>query len=151
MSEEVRNPATVMPRIMVQSIAINGLMSFVFLLVILFCIGSVDEALHPPYIFPMIGIFKQATKSAGAATAMQTAITLIGMVSNTGVLASVSRLTWAFACDGGLPFSRFFAHVRPLLFIYLSFFNIRLGRPKTACTETSHLPCLCLSHPSLSN
>lgn len=111
MSEEVKNPAVVIPRILVQTIAINGLMAFVFLLVLLFCIGSVDEALKAPYIYPIIGIFKQATRSVGATTAMQTAITLIGMVSNLGVVASVSRLTWAFARDGGLPFSAYFAHV----------------------------------------
>ncbi|KAJ5805360.1 hypothetical protein N7474_011247 [Penicillium riverlandense] len=111
MSEEVKNPAVVIPRILVQTIAINGLMAFVFLLIVLFCIGSVDEALNPPYIYPIIGIFEQATRSVGATTAMQTAITLIGMVSNLGVVASVSRLTWAFARDGGLPFSAYFAHV----------------------------------------
>lgn len=116
MSEEVKNPAVVIPRILVQTIAINGSMAFVFLLIILFCIGSVKEALQPPYIFPIIGIFKQATRSVGATTAMQAAITLIGMVSNLGVVASVSRLTWAFARDGGLPFSAFFAHVRSLCF-----------------------------------
>jgi amino acid transporter len=127
MSEEVRNPATVIPRILVQSIAINGFMAFVFLLIVLFCIGSVEEALDPPYILPMIGIFEQTTKSAGAATAMQTAITLIGMVSNTGVLASVSRLTWAFARDGGLPFSSFFAHVCHLSFSYPPLSDIPLG------------------------
>ncbi|KAJ5166315.1 uncharacterized protein N7482_005096 [Penicillium canariense] len=111
MSEEVRNPAVVIPRVLVQTLAINGLLAFVFLLVILFCIGSVDEALNPLYMFPIIGIFKEATQSAGAATAMQATITMIGIVSNVGVVASVSRLTWAFARDGGLPFSAYFSHV----------------------------------------
>ena len=111
MSEEVKNPATVIPRIIVQTIAINGLMAFVFLLIVLFCIGDVNQALKPAYIYPIIGIFMQATKSVRASTAMQTAITLIGMISNLGVVASVSRLTWAFARDGGLPFSAYFGHV----------------------------------------
>lgn len=113
MSEEVRNPAVVIPRILVQTIAINGLMAFIFLLVILFCIGNIDDALSPAYIFPIIGVFKQATRSVGATTAMQACISLIGMVSNVGVVASVSRLTWAFARDMGLPFSSYFAHVSP--------------------------------------
>ncbi|KAJ5546784.1 hypothetical protein N7494_004369 [Penicillium frequentans] len=154
MSEEVRHPAIVIPRILVQSIAINGFMAFVFLLVILFCIGSVEEALNPPYIFPMIGIFKQTTKSVGAATAMQTAITLIGMVSNTGVLASVSRLTWAFACDGGLPFSRYFAHVDrnqrvPKRAIYLVCAGVVLLSVINAASETALSAILALSTSSL--
>ncbi|KAF7717050.1 Uncharacterized protein PECH_000756 [Penicillium ucsense] len=111
MSEEVRNPATVMPRVLIQTIAISGVLAFTFLIVILFCIGSVQNALNPQYIFPIIAIFRETTKSSKAATAMQTAITGIGLISNVGVVASVSRLTWAFARDGGLPFSQYFAHV----------------------------------------
>ncbi|KAI2787275.1 hypothetical protein POX_f07638 [Penicillium oxalicum] len=111
MSEEVRNPAVVIPRVLVQTIAINGVLAFVFLIVILFCIGSVENALSPQYLFPIIAIFGETTNSSKAATAMQTAITGIGLISNVGVVASVSRLTWAFARDGGLPFSPYFAHV----------------------------------------
>ncbi|KAJ6103054.1 hypothetical protein N7486_005481 [Penicillium sp. IBT 16267x] len=154
MSEEVRDPATIIPRILVQSIAINGLMAFVFLLVLLFCIGSIEQALNPPYMYPMIGMFKQATQSVGAATAMQMAITLIGMVSNTGVLASVSRLTWAFARDGGLPFSSFFAqidrnHRVPKRAIYLVCVAVILLSVLNAVSETALSAILALSTSSL--
>lgn len=112
MSEEVRNPARVVPRILIQSIAINGVLAFAFMLVLLFCIGNVKDALESPSGFPIIEIFYQATKSTKATNAMQSSITAIGFASSIGVVASVSRLTWAFARDGGLPFSKFFVHVR---------------------------------------
>jgi choline transport protein len=111
MSEEVRNAPTVIPRILVQTIVINGGLAFGFVLVLLFCIGNVENALNSPTGYPIIEIFFQATGSIKAATAMQSAITFIGIASSIGVVASVSRLTWAFARDGGLPFSKFFAHV----------------------------------------
>jgi choline transport protein len=111
MSEEVRNASTVIPKILVQTIAINGGLAFIFILVLLFCIGNVENALNTPTGFPIIEIFYQATGSVKAATAMQCAITIIGFASNIGVVASVSRLTWAFARDGGLPYSEFFAKV----------------------------------------
>jgi amino acid transporter len=111
MSEEVHNPATVVPRILIQTIIINGTLAFGFILVMLFCIGDIHAILHSPTGFPIIAMFYQATGSVHATTAMQSAITLIGFVSNIAVVASVSRLTWAFARDGGLPYSRFFAHV----------------------------------------
>lgn len=111
MSEEVRNAATVVPRILVQTIAINGVLAFAFVLVLLFTMGNVSNALSTSTGFPIIEIFLQATGSVRAATAMQCAITLIGFASNIGVVASVSRLTWAFARDGGLPFSSFFSKV----------------------------------------
>jgi choline transport protein len=111
MSEEVRNPKIVIPKILVQTIVINGGLAFGFVLVLLFCIGDVKEALDSPTGFPVMVIFYNATRSRTAATVMQASITVIGLASNIGVVASVSRLTWAFARDGGLPFSNFFAHV----------------------------------------
>ncbi|KAH8700110.1 putative amino acid permease [Talaromyces proteolyticus] len=111
MSEEVRNPAKVVPRILVQSIAINGTLAFGFILILLFFIGDLNAAVHTSTGFPSIEIFYSATKSVKAATVMQCGITLIGILSSIGIVASVSRLTWAFARDGGLPFSKFFVHI----------------------------------------
>jgi len=111
MSEEVRNASTVIPKILVQTIAINGGLAFIFILVLLFCIGNVENALNTTTGFPIIEIFYMTTGSVKAATAMQCSITIIGFASNIGVVASVSRLTWAFARDGGLPYSEFFAKV----------------------------------------
>ncbi|OJJ50178.1 hypothetical protein ASPZODRAFT_22854 [Penicilliopsis zonata CBS 506.65] len=111
MSEEVRNPAKVIPRILIQTIAINGTLAFAFILVLLYCIGDVDTVMSTPTGYPIIAILYQTTGSVRAATAMQAAITSVGFVSNIAFLASVSRLTWAFARDGGLPYSKFFAKV----------------------------------------
>jgi len=111
MSEEVRNPSVVIPRILVHSIIINGGLSFVLIIVLLFCIGNVQEVLNTSFNYPIIQIFYQTTGSISAATAMMCLIIVIGLTSSIGVVASVSRLTWAFARDGGLPFSKFFAHI----------------------------------------
>ena len=43
-----------------------------------------------------------------------------GMIAMFSSLASVSRLTWAFARDKGLPFSSFFGQVHPTLRIPLN-------------------------------
>src|SRR6266536_519285 len=53
----------------------------------------------------------QATGSVKGATLMEAAIVIIAFLATFATFASVSRLTWAFARDGGLPFCRFFAHV----------------------------------------
>jgi choline transport protein len=111
MSEEVRDAPRTIPRIIVQTIAINGALAFAMTLVLLFFIGDPGEAISTPTGIPIIQIFYQATGSVKAASAMLASITIIGFASNIGVVASVSRLTWAFARDGGMPFSQFFAHV----------------------------------------
>ncbi len=98
---------------MVLSIVINGLLAFGFLLALLFSIGNVENALNTPTGYPVIEIFYQATNSNAATSAMQSAIIIIAFASTFDILASTSRLTWAFARDRGLPFPNFFAHVSP--------------------------------------
>ena len=59
MSEEVRNSATTIPKIVMWTIVINGALAFAMLLALLFCIGSVEDALNSPTGYPIIAIFKQ--------------------------------------------------------------------------------------------
>ena len=51
---------------------------------------------------------------------MMAMIIYLGMMVLFSTLTSVSRLTWAFARDKGLPFSKFFAHIHPTLHIPLN-------------------------------
>jgi choline transport protein len=54
---------------------------------------------------------QQATRSRASATAIYSLILAITFAAMFGTLASVSRLTRAFARDDGLPFSGYFKHV----------------------------------------
>lgn len=110
--EEVQNPAVSVPRSMISAVVINGVLAFGWIIALLFSIGDVEAALKSPTGYPIIEIFYQATGSVGAATAMMCAIITVAFFAVLGILASTSRLTWAFARDKGLPFSNFFAHVR---------------------------------------
>jgi amino acid transporter len=99
------------PRVIFLSIVINGLMAFGILLALLFSIGNIEGALNTKTGFPIIAISKQATNSNAGASALESAIIIIAIASSLALLTSVSRLTFAFARDGGMPFSKFFAHV----------------------------------------
>ncbi|KAE9403316.1 putative amino acid permease [Gymnopus androsaceus JB14] len=113
MSEEVRHAATAVPKIIVLSVVINAVLAFGFVIGLLYSVGNVQNALNTPTGFPIIEIFYQATGSAKAATAMMAALIIAFFCCTLGMVASVSRLTWAFSRDGGLPFSPFFAYVSP--------------------------------------
>ena len=113
MSEEVRNSAVTVPRTVIWTLIVNGVMAFGFLFAILFCIGDVEKALNTPTGFPIIEIFYQATGSRTAAALMMTAMIVFGVAASIACTASTSRLTWAFARDGGLPFAGFFSFVGP--------------------------------------
>ncbi|KAK5133339.1 hypothetical protein LTR08_007864 [Meristemomyces frigidus] len=114
MSEEVKDAATTIPKVIILTICINGLLAFGFLIALLFCLGNIEEVLSKPTGgFPVFAIFQAATGSNAAATAMASGLIIIAFASGFALLASVSRLTFAFARDGGMPFSKFFAYVEP--------------------------------------
>lgn len=69
--------------------------------------GSLEEVLNSAS--PFVTLLYKSTGSPKAATAMISALTASGMGCSLATVSSVSRLTWAWARDGGLP--RYFGHV----------------------------------------
>ncbi|KAL5332543.1 amino acid/polyamine transporter I [Aspergillus crustosus] len=111
MAEEVKNARVAIPRSMVWGTLINGLMAFGYAVGILYFMGNYAEALMTPTGYPIIEIAYQATGSKTATFLLMAAGMLPGWIAFFNGLASVTRLTWAFARDNGLPFSDFFVKV----------------------------------------
>ena len=101
MSEEVRRAKQAVPRAIFWTVALNAVLAYAIIMVILFCSGDLDAVLAAP--FPIIEICQQATGSTAAATAMVCGLLIISMAVNLGSIASASRLTWAWSRDGALP------------------------------------------------
>ncbi|KAK5169371.1 uncharacterized protein LTR77_005346 [Saxophila tyrrhenica] len=115
MSEEVKEPSIVIPRAMICTILVNGLMGFGMILALLFCMGDVNEVLNSTVSltsgYPFIQIYYNATQSLAGTNAMICVSLVIVIMAHFGLMAGCSRTAWAFARDGGLPFSNFFDHV----------------------------------------
>ncbi|UZP43174.1 hypothetical protein NXS19_010990 [Fusarium pseudograminearum] len=111
LSEEMDKAETGVPRAMVGSILVNWPLGFAFLLVVLFFMGDVTSALNTPTGFPIIQICYNMTGSVTAATCMVSAITAMAALSTVPLITSAARVMWAFARDGGLPFSHQIAKV----------------------------------------
>jgi choline transport protein len=108
---EVKNAPLRVPQSMVLSVLINGVLAWGIIITILFTIGDSVAVSQTPYVYPIIQMLYNSTGSKGATTAIMTLLLFIGVVAVFSTLASVSRLTWAFARDKGLPLSHFFGKV----------------------------------------
>lgn len=109
MSEETQQAKLAVPRAMFWSILTNGVLAFVMVIVLLVSMGSIEDALMAAS--PIESILLQITGSKAATTAMVIGLFIIAYCSSLGLVASVSRLSWAWARDGGLP--SYFAYVSP--------------------------------------
>lgn len=133
MIEEIPNATVQGPRIMVGSVLIGIFTGFIFLTVLLFVSGGpahVDAVINSTQT-SLIKIFSLATGSKVGATCL-TLFPLVCLVFATmGFFTASSRMTFAFARERGLPFSRHFAHV-----------HVKLGVPLYALALTMTASCI---------
>lgn len=103
MAEEIHNAPVVVPRAILRSVMVNGTLGFAMMIVVLYCISDLDLALVEDPMYPIMSIFRQALGSVSGAAAMSSLIVVMSFSATTGVMASSSRIFWAFARDRGLP------------------------------------------------
>lgn len=87
----------------------NAVLGLVMLITMLFTVGNLDDAINASS--PFQNAFT-ATGSQGLNTFMTLVLFLLILSGNITAVTTVSRETWAFARDGGLPFSHWIAKVR---------------------------------------
>jgi len=115
LSEELPEPKKNVPLAMVGSVVVNGVIGFVYCIVLLFSLGDLDTVLASPTGFPFIQVFLDTTKSSAGTTIMTLLISLIAVAANAAGLTSTSRTFWALARDNAIPKASYFAHVDPKL------------------------------------
>lgn len=120
MCEEVRRPATQVPKAMCAALALNWLCGFVFLIPLMFVLPAITDVISDPYGQPLPFILRSAVGSEGGAFALTLPIIVLGILCGTACTTASSRAIWAFARDGGLPASRLWRKVNTQLGVPLN-------------------------------
>ncbi|KAK4949544.1 hypothetical protein LTR10_012162 [Elasticomyces elasticus] len=123
MSEEIQDAGLNVPRGIWGSYLLGAVTGFVML--VTFCFAFTAEVLESPTGFPFIQVYLDTTGSVGGAQALTAVLILLIFFGGANFMASASRQTFAFARDGGLPFSRHVAKVSdrfsvPLVAVFLA-------------------------------
>lgn len=128
MIEEIPNPSVEGPKIMIYCVAIGTFTGFIFLTVMLFVSGGNADAIISSPAGPLVYILDHATKNRAGAVCLLVFPLFCLLFATTSILTTSSRMTYAFARDGGLPASKYFAKVHP-----------KLGQPLNALIVTTGL------------
>lgn len=104
MSEELRDASKQLPRSMILTTVVNGLMGFIMIITFCMVIGNLDDVINTPTLQPFIAVFYQATQSLAGTNAMSALIIFMQMFCNLSIVATASRQLFAFARDHGMPF-----------------------------------------------
>ncbi|KAJ5722217.1 hypothetical protein N7488_000252, partial [Penicillium malachiteum] len=114
MIEEVPNPSVEGPKIMVSCVGIGTVTGWIFLVVLLFVAGNMEQVTTSA-AGPLLQILIDATKSKAGAICLLMLPLVCLILAILSVMTTSSRMIFAFARDGGLPTSKFFAKVHPTL------------------------------------
>jgi len=111
LAEEVSDAARNIPRAILGAMIINGLVGFVMMITVLYCLGSFDKVVGGDTGYPFIQVFVDSTKSVAGASVMAAVVLMLTWACATGIMTTASRMVWSFARDNGLPGSKFLSKV----------------------------------------
>lgn len=119
MAEETENASISVPRGIIGSYTVNAATGLVMLITFCFCYTpqALASEVYAATDFAFMAVYKTTTGSAGGAQAMVAIIIVLTFCSGATFMASASRQTYAFARDGGVPFSKWVCKVKAQSFI----------------------------------
>lgn len=115
MAEEINDASLIIPRALMTTIFINGLLGFGMIFAFTTCLGDVDSVLTAQnnILYPFIEVFNQATGSIAGSTFMASIVVVMGIFSCVGILAAASRLIWSFSRERAIPFHNVLVRLHP--------------------------------------
>ncbi|KIW96544.1 uncharacterized protein Z519_01935 [Cladophialophora bantiana CBS 173.52] len=117
--EEVGNPTVLGPRIMIGCVLIGVMTGFIYLSVLLFVSKNVQDVISSS-AGPMLQIFYDATANKAGSVCLLMFPLVCLLFAAVSIMTTSSRMVYAFARDGGLPASPFFAKVHGRLQVPLN-------------------------------
>ncbi|RHZ65337.1 GABA permease GabA [Aspergillus thermomutatus] len=126
MIEEIPNASVVGPKIMIGCVGIGTVTGTIFLIVLLFVAGNIDDVISSA-AGPLLQILKNATNSNAGAICLLMFPLVCMLFATISIMTTSSRMIFAFARDGGLPASPFFSKVHPKLKVPLNALYLNLA------------------------
>lgn len=125
LAEDCINASTAVPQALMATIVIGFVTTFAFVVAMFYCISDFDAVLGTPTAVPIYEIWNQATKSETAATVFIVFLLLTGVFALNASQQTASRLTFSFARDDALIFSKYIGRMHQGLGVppYALFFN----------------------------
>jgi len=112
LSEELRNASWILPRSMVATAVCNYVLGFIMTVTLVFTVGDLDIVMATPTLQPYVAVVQNATRSYAATVTLTSVVAIMLVFCAVNSVTTSSRQLYAFARDGGLPFSPFLSQVR---------------------------------------
>ncbi|KAI1764584.1 amino acid transporter [Hypoxylon sp. FL1150] len=109
MCEEVRAPATQVPKAMVLTICINTVAGLLFMIPLVFVLPDIQGLIVLAQ--PVPAIIKSAVGNSGGAFGLLIPLLVLAIICGIGCTTAASRCIYAFARDGAIPGSKWWKEI----------------------------------------
>ncbi|KAI1406899.1 amino acid transporter [Hypoxylon sp. FL1857] len=109
MTEEVRAPATQVPKAMLLTVCMNTVAGLMFLIPLVFVLPDIQELILLAQ--PVPAIIKSAIGNSGGAFALLIPLLVLAIICGIGCTTAASRCVYAFARDGAIPGSQWWKKI----------------------------------------
>lgn len=106
MCEEVQDPSRQVPRAIVGTIVFNTIAGLIFLIPLVFVLPDPNVLVALASGQPVPAIIKSAIGNEIGTFLLLLPLAILALLCGIGCTTAVSRSIWAFARDGGIPYSR---------------------------------------------
>ncbi|KAI9776976.1 MAG: hypothetical protein M1839_009120 [Geoglossum umbratile] len=113
LAEEIPRPASNLPKAIAAQMAVGFVTGLIYLIAIFYSISDLDTALQSSKAFPLVGIYQQATGSAGGAFGLTFIIFLPMCCCLIGCFITNGRTLWTLARDDATPCSGYLGKISP--------------------------------------
>lgn len=127
MIEEIPNASVEGPKIMIYCVCIGTFTGFIFLMILLFVSGGDANAIIESSSGPLIYILNTATGNRAGAVCLLMFPLICILFAEIAIMTTSSRMSYAFARDGGLPASKIFKKVDKRLDVPLNSLMLSAG------------------------
>ena len=102
MAEEVADASLTVPRMMMGTVVLNGVLGLVMIISFVFSVQSVEEQIFDSTaVFPFIDVFATAVGSTAGAIGMTVPMIVLSTSMCVNAVAAASRQAWSFGRDEG--------------------------------------------------
>jgi amino acid transporter len=132
MAEELKDASRQLPKAMIATAIVNYILGFLMTVAFIAVLGDINQDISSPTGLPYVQVIWNATESATATMVMVAFIIFFFIFCAVNQNTTSSRQLYAFARDGGLPFSAWVSYVSffPLIIVGDTKNSLGITNPK---------------------
>ncbi|EXK43399.1 hypothetical protein FOMG_06015 [Fusarium oxysporum f. sp. melonis 26406] len=116
LTKDIKNPENNIPKALFFTVGIGFATAWPLVILLMYCLTDFDDVVNAANGVPLLELFYIAfSRSKAGAVVMMSGLTVCWTSATMALYAYQSKICWAFGKDNGLPVSKIWSRVHPIM------------------------------------